>query len=671
MSDFIKVELSTDRKLKNLKPGNYVVKVRNINSYGVASPFTTQIVNLTVPPLGVVQDLTVTERIFPDNASIQLVVSFLPPNDSSTTYEVSYKIFGSSSFNEFITIQVPRESLNSTSRISYNINNVDSGKTVPGFIRPQETYAIVKVTPLSGAVRGVTSEVKHIIVGKDEKPNGLASFSVTQINEKALYFKYQVPLSAGSGLPLDLDLSHIEIRKIKGSCTAPTNSDFLSATPVTIAATPSSSIQVPSDTYGIFTFLAKTYDKAGNYSDFTSNVSLDILKLPGLYVSNGYSEDDPGGNNVITGITNFNYTEYNWPSFSNSTTGGLTTLSSGPVDNANGSSSGWSQGTDNNVRTLFGNATSMVYTTQIRSLSESVYTSVVADYVLNKTFNADTNSFKRIILENSTSPVGGSNANIFYFANISSYLNGATYNAELQTLTNAGSQGNTFAIWNTTNGPNSNSYALLAGVIDVNNVQLGATYYANGTATGSNVFANLTLHSGSFQLVDLYQYNDILSTTYEGSAGAVDGKLYIRYSNQNNVYDVTGNANNAAFTEYEPLDSQIRLFKHFQLKLTVDNLFPGLVDTKLEKLSYFTQSQLTETKLNVCMTENPKTVDLSSYKFSAPPVLRAIRANPSVNYTIIPTIFEFSRTTLVFSILKLSDASYPTDICVDLELEGS
>ena len=139
-----------------------------------------------------------------------------------------------------------------------------------------------------------------------------------------------------------------------------------------------------------------------------------------------------------------------------------------------------------------------VYTTQIRSLNESVYTSVVADYVLNKTFNADTNAFKRVILQNSTSPVTGANANIFYFANISAYLNGATYNTQLQTLTNAGAQGNTFAIWNYNSGPNSNSYALLAGVIDVNNVQLGASYYANGIATGSNAFANLSLYSGNF-----------------------------------------------------------------------------------------------------------------------------------------------------------------------------
>ena len=55
---------------------------------------------------------------------------------------------------------------------------------------------------------------------------------------------------------------------------------------------------------------------------------------------------------------------------------------------------------------------------------------------------------------------------------------------------------------------NSNVIAFIAGTVDTDTVVLGNTFFANGTSTGGNTYANLSAAGTSYSLVDLKQYAD-------------------------------------------------------------------------------------------------------------------------------------------------------------------
>ena len=169
-----------------------------------------------------------------------------------------------------------------------------------------------------------------------------------------------------------------------------------------------------------------------------------------------------------------------------------------------------------------------------------------------------------------------------------------------------GASGNVFAIWDhgksAGDTANSNSYALIAGLINANAIALGATYFANGDPTGSNSLANITVSGNAFTVVNLIQYNDV-SSTFEGEGRAVLTQTFIRTSTANVFYDysVTGNANvntlafsgGAVNDGYVPYEAGTRTFRWFQIKFVVTNTNPDEYDFTLDKFRYTVDKEQT------------------------------------------------------------------------------
>lgn len=670
LSPFRKIDLPNDRTLRNMAPTQYAFMARNINSYGRKSPFSTTLKDLRPVPIGAVSNLQATENIYIDTGKasvLQLIISFEPIDDSAIDYELSYKIIGAGDLDTFNTVKLSRSGQDPDGKIRYVINNVDSGKSKAGLFGSKDVTVIIKVTPLSADLRGITEELTHQVTGKSQNPQGLDNFSVVQAND-VLTFRYKVPVREGVGLPVDLDLDHIDIRRMKGCCSAPSLSDFLSAETILRVPTPSTGTQILVDSYETYTFMAKTFDTSGNYSDFTANGCIEITRQSGLTLGYIFSEDDPSANTVVPYETNSNYSEFYWPSFSNSNAGGLTYSYSSAVDMANGSSNGWSQGTDGNSRTLYSSAETSTYITQIRNIGAVNKTSLIANFDITKTFDINIANTRYAILSG-TSEVSGNNE-IFVYPNISSYFAGASYNTTQQTLANNGINGNVFVIWNTNLGSNNNSYALISGVINTNAIALGASYYANGVATGSNTFANLTLHSGSFELADVYQTsNTLLGNNFVGIPSPIETQLYARFSSANTVYDSNGNVSSNAFSAYTLLDSQERSFKFFQLKLVVNNLYPRLVTTKLDRLTYFTKDRPQELVITEAMNTNPKNINLVPYGISGTPTIISILPTSTLGFTMVPVISNYTSSGLTLRIFNRENGTLPTGFSVRLTFD--
>jgi len=109
-------------------------------------------------------------------------------------------------------------------------------------------------------------------------------------------------------------------------------------------------------------------------------------------------------------------------------------------------------------------------------------------------------------------------------------------------LTSGGPSGNVYAIWNygqfVDDVSNANSYALILSVTNssLGIIQFSNTYFANGVSTGSNILANLSGSATSYALVNLTQYNDRLTSTFEGPSNSISYNVDLRYSTASNVY---------------------------------------------------------------------------------------------------------------------------------------
>ena len=142
---------------------------------------------------------------------------------------------------------------------------------------------------------------------------------------------------------------------------------------------------------------------------------------------------------------------------------------------------------------------------------------------------------------------------------------------------------------------NSNSYALIAGFIDADEIRLGASYFANGDATGGNAFANITGVASNYKLVNLKQYNDTGSgDTFAGTLGAISSQTQIRtttvadadlyFANGNvNINEFVGGAVNQGFQTYQ---AGSRTFRQFQLKFILKNDQPEEFDFTIDKFRY-------------------------------------------------------------------------------------
>jgi len=668
-SNFNRAALDTDRRIKNLDPGYYILKARGRSSYGRVSSYVTKEINLKELYIGKITDLDLTEDIFIDTgqaASTRIIVSFTPiDSQNPIDYEIAYKLNGVADLNTFNTVKVAKSGIGSDGKIRYVINNVDRGP-----ISNQQTIT-VRVTPLNGDTRGIASESTIPIQGKIDKPQNIQEFTARQFQD-SIFFSYKVPTRGDNITPIDLDLNCIEIRKMVGACTAPTNSDWIasSAQRVLIAPTPSKGAQSAVDSFGIYTFLAKTVDTSGNEADVVTSTILNIIQPTDIAFAATYSESDPSANAVATGITNSNYTEYYFPSFSNSTNGGFSVPGGGSASNANGTSFGFTQGSDIFNDTLYTTGAIANYQTKVRTLSSIVNGSIKPSYQLDSEFSTSYNGLKETIWSSTT--ISSADSTVLRATGIGSYLSDATWTSVNRTLSNAGSSGNVFAIWNTnTSLGNSNSYALIAAVINTNAVKLGESYFANGVATGGNTLPNLTTaYTGAFSLVNLLQYSDESTTTFEGNPTAISDRVYVRYSDDASIFHANGNVIIENFSAWELAGGAKNTFKHFQLRLDLQNSDTTTTQAKLSEFNYYVQLTKRSFYATVTMDSNPKTVDLTIAEFTVTPQITGIVPR-NVGYATSVEVTSVSTTSVTIKVYKISDGSTPTGFDVDIRADGA
>lgn len=671
-SNYERKFLTQDSKIPELAIGTTSVKARNVNTIGRVSPYVQQSVFVSAIPIQKVTNLTITESIYIEQlaaAAIRITISFDHIlNQDVTDYEISYKMGFKSSTDEnttdalstFNTVKVPASGVDtSTGKISFTLNNVNRGT------KDALNDITIKVTPLNKTIRGVEATLTQTIVGKTASPLNVENFIVGQQND-VITFSWSY--KTNNGALVDLDLDSVEIRKIPGSVAA-TTANFNVGQTVVVVSAGSVRKSVPIDGYGTYTYLAQTKDTSGNISKDAVGVTITLIAAQRDTTVFAYSEDDPADN--YSGIVNTNAGEGNFPSYNNVVTQGVKRAGSTKADNANASSSGWSfipSFPDNILAS--GDA---VYTTQIRDLGQPV-TGNIRKTIYGYQEIQSTYTDQRSLIFSGTSIVSA-NATILRSTGIGTLLAGSTYSTVNKTLTKGA---NVWAIWHPgvslSDTINTNSYALVAAVINANAIALGASYYANGNPTNSNALANVTTTIANFQVVDLKQYSDYTTTTFEGDAGAVSTQLFIRTS-LNSPYYANGNVDSSVFSStsdgFVPYEAGTRTMRYLQLKYVITNTKPNEYDFTLDKFKYNIDKEKTTYTNTVAYSAAPTTVDFSSAKFLSRPVINYAVLNQvdALANPVIVVTTASSNTSVSFQLVAAkTGTAYPTNSSANISI---
>jgi hypothetical protein len=647
--------LTADSVIPELPIGLTSVKARNKSTLGRLSSFVTKSVSVEELPIQKVQNLVLQESLYREQtggvASRVTCIFDHIEGQEVTDYEISYKLAevnsvgiddAGAALTSYNTVKVPASGIDSDGKIRFTINNINRGLIA-------ESNAItVRVTPLNKALRGYTAVAELAIKGKTVPPQNVFGFTGGQQNEViTLFWNYP---RVNNDLT-DLDLKEVVIQRIAGDVPI-TLENFLVASPLVTVSVPSARKSIPIDTYGTFTYLVRTRDTSGNLStDVTGSVITTTRAQRSTTVA-AYSEDNPSLP-FVDSLTNTNAAEYYFPSYANSLTGGLSYPLGTRVDNANGSSTGWSF--------IAGSPTNLLapenaqYITQIRDFGQlitgQINIDIEATQEVQTTYNdqherflsgvTDVSAASNVLIDTSFGGIG----HVLGFANAT--VTTGRYDANNRTWMTGPAAGNVWAIWNhgqsNNDVANTNSYALIAGLINANAIALGASYYANGEATGSNAFANVTSGNDSYTLVNLVQYNDTGSATYVGTIGAVTSQTFIRYASDNPYY-ANGNVNSLAFSSsgegWIPYEVGVKNFRYFQIKYDVNNNRPDEFDFTVDKFRYSIDKEQTIFTSTVVFDTDPKVVDISSAKF----IYR-----PAVNFAILDQVDALANPAIVIT----------------------
>ena len=770
---FEKVFLTENRTIRNLSTGTTIVRARNKNRAGRASPYVTKaltIENLLIPK---VQNVVITESLYKEQVggvAVRAIVAFDHLQSSEVTdYEVSYRITGESAdLTSFTSVKVPATAVDSDGKVRYLINNIDRGAS------SQVNTLNIRITPLNKDIRGQTTTVTQTILGKTAPPQNVTNFTGGQLSDQITFF-WSYPRTNDE--LSDLDLKEVVIRRIPGTATI-NSSNFVIADAYHTEAAGGARFTVNIDTFGTFTYLVRTRDTSGNFSESVTGLTLTTTRPVRNTVIAAYNEDSPG--TTFAGIVNTNSAEENFASFSTSNNGGINNSSvpSSVVDNANGSSSGWSAIAASPTDLLAaGDAT---YITQIRDLGSTVTGSLFVDIEGTQAVQTTYNDYHTVLFsgvtETSTGPAAdvlqednfGGIGTVLGFSNSTLTFNYSDVN---KTLVDTTTTANVYAIWNpgqytgnvisisaitqaspavvTTVGSehglvdgdriiihdvtgmteindkevyvtrdsatavslftdsarttplnstgftaysssgvldqgdyaNANSYALIASVINANHVALGTSYHANGDATGTNAFANITQVASTYQLVDLSQFSDLgSSATFEGTLGTISTTAFVRTSTETpeNLFQADptaadpaalqvvqanftgGSSTNDGFLPYE---TGTKTFRFFQIKFVVNNNEPNQFDFTIDKLRYTIEKEKLSFTESVVFDGVDKVVDLSSANFVQVPVV-SLDVTSSANALAAPIAVttELSATQLKFNVFFTSNGvAHPAD----------
>lgn len=237
---------------------------------------------------------------------------------------------------------------------------------------------------------------------------------------------------------------------------------------------------------------------------------------------------------------------------------------------------------------------------------------------------------------------------------------------------------------------NSNSYAHIAGVINADHIELGASFFANGTPTGTNALANVTVAGNTFQLINMTQFSDTGSgDTFAGALGAISAQTQIRTTTASNstlyastgtndraegdldISQFVGSSTNEGFVTYQ---AGSRTFRQFQLKFIVNNSKPNEFDFTIDKFRYTIERDTITFTKTVVYDATTKTVNMSSSGFTTRPVITYTilsQTNPTTDPALVVTTAATS-TSLDFQVIKADGSGlYPADSSATIMIQAT
>jgi hypothetical protein len=692
-NEFDKITLPQDRIIKDLPLGITSLRARNRNPLGRFSNFSEKSVVVETLPIQKITNDLVTESLYREQnsgVSVRVTLSFDHITDQEVTdYEISYKLDnvadvgaddGGADLTSFNTVKVPALGVDSDGKIRFTVTGINRG------ITSESNSITFRVTPLNKNIRGTTKTISKTIIGKTAKPANIFNLTGGQQSDQVTLF-WEYTRNTETNELVDLDLKEVIITRVPGELNA-TESNFLAGTPFVTVAAGVNRKSVPIDTFGTFTYLAKTRDTSGNFSESVVKITLTTTRPQGTTVVAAFNEDNPSEN--FTDITNTNAGETNFPSFANSNTGGLSFDFTSLVDNANGTSQGFS--------VVAGEATDLLadeeatYITQVRDFGVIVNGIINVDIegtqVTQLTYFDQHEHVVESVTE--TAPLG----NVLYdssfggIGHLVGFSNTAVVNprfdANNKTLVSGSASGASSKVFGihlhgnfTNDTSNANVFALIAGSINANAIALGETFFANGEPTGGNTYANIAVAGTSYLLVDFNQYDDGGSTeTYVGSFGGLTSQTLIRTSTEDDVFFANGNVNLSAFVGSEvnegfvPYEAGSRSFRHFQLKFVVNNSKPDELDFTIDKFRYTIEKEQAVFEDTVTYNANPTTVDYSSFSYKNRPVINLQPIDTATAQTAVVT--AGSNSSVSFRLFDLeAGTNAPTDQSIQVQVSAT
>ena len=663
-ADYERIFLTDDLVIPRVTNGVTSVKARNINQRKRTSPFVEKNLVINSLPISKVSGIAVTESLYREQSSgvaVRVTLAFDHITGQEVTdYEISYRLDsvvdvgtddGGTDLTSFNTVKVSAAGVEDDGKIRFTVSGINRGES------SGSNSIAFRITPLNKDIRGVTATTTKTIIGKTAKPDNVYNFRGAQSTDQiSLFWEYE---RVNDELK-DLDLKEVVIRRLEGSQDA-TLANFIAASAFVTVAAAEQRITVPIDIFGTYTYLIRTRDTSGNFSEEATAITLTTVRPKNTDVVAAYNEDDPSTD--FTDITNTNAGEFNFPSFANSNSGGLSYSYTSAVDNANGTSSGFSVIAGTPTDLLADEAAT--YITQVRDFGSTVTGVIGVDIEGTQSVETTWNDQHEHIIESVTeeAPVTnnvlvdssfGGIGHIIGFSNTESL--DFRYDANNETRMSGGSAGNVYAIHMhgnfTDDEANANVFALIAGPINATAIALGETFWANGVSTGGNTMANLAVAGSSYFLVDLKQFNDFGSAeTFEGDIGKLTTQTFIRTSQESSVFFANGNVNVATFDGFAvndgfvPYEAGSRTFRHFQLKFVVNNLEPDEYDFTIDRFRYTIEKERSQFSTVVTYDGTPKSVDYSGEGFNfTPNVSFQVIEAASAQTAVVPTISETGLT---------------------------
>ena len=466
-SDFEPLFLTKDSIVKDLGIGTTSVRARNKTRGGRTSPFNTKSINVDFIPIRKVENLSIEESLYREQTggvAVRVTVQFDHILQQSVTdYEISYKLDsvdnvgvddGGTDLTSFNTVKVPATGVDDDGKIRFTVNGVNRGET-------SDTRNILfKIVPLNKEIRGVTATATRSIIGKTAQPANIFNFTGGQQTDQiTLLWSYP---RTDDGELADIDLKEVVIKRVPGSISAALANDqligtFVIADDLVTVSAGTARKSIPIDTFGEFTYLARTRDTSGNFSEGVAVITLTTSRPVRSSVIKAYNEDDPSS--AFAGRTNDNSGETNFPSFASSNTAGLAfakppgDVESNVVDNANGTATGFSAA---GISSDLLASESAEYITSIRDAGATVTGAVFVDIegtsAVETTFNDTKTTYLSGVTEVSATAGVLKETAFGGIGHVLGVSNTAVVNprfdAPNQTFMTGGSDGFVFAIWN-------------------------------------------------------------------------------------------------------------------------------------------------------------------------------------------------------------------------------